>query len=907
MNKISAMPAQPALPPLPPCPLDGEKERLLAALEQNSGLVLSASPGAGKSSRVPLWLLDAPWLCGRNVLLLEPRRVAARALARYMAALLGEKVGHTVGLRMRDENCTGPHTRIEVLTEGVLTRMLQEQPDLPDTACVIFDEFHERSLTADTGLALCLESQTVLRPDLRLVVMSATLDVQAVSGLMGQCPIIHSPGRGFPVDVRHLPLTLQAGRLSPSAGGAGALWQHMAGAILALMQKEPGSLLAFLPGTGEIRQTAALLEERLPPDVCLHTLHGNLSATQQDEAIAPAPPGKRKVVLATSIAETSLTIEGVRMVVDAGLARLSRFDPASGLSRLVTERVSLAGADQRTGRAGRTEPGICCRLWGREEERGMRPHIRPEILDADLSGLLLQLAAWGTPDPAAMLWLDPPPPAHIATARQCLELLEAFTPDGKLSGLGQRMAALPLEPRAGRMLLWGAQHGHGPLACCLAALLEEKDPLTQTPRRENRGAPNPHHTDSDLALRLDWLCRAPLRATAAPAREHARERIRRQSLRLSRILARIMSADSRPAPDTNRGTHQGQHDASGLFAEALADADALGLLAAVAWPEYVAMLQPGGQKSGGGAPMHTYLMRNGRAARLLQSDSLARSEFLAVAQVDGALPHGRIRLAASLCATDIEELFSAQTVEENTTSITDAGNVIARRQRRLGAILLEDAPLPRPDPEHVAAALCAHVRKRGPACLPWSDQTLQWRARIALMHELEPDCWPSVNDAALLDSLEAWLGPFMTNCTSLAALSDEAFFAALRGLLSGNSGRLLDRLAPTHWQAPSGAQRPITYGEEGGPTLDVKLQEMFGCVDTPCIAGGRIPLLLRLNSPAGRPLQVTRDLAHFWRNGYPAVRSEMRGRYPRHPWPEDPLTATATALTKKKLAASGKS
>lgn len=905
MNENSA---RSALPGLPPCPLDGEKEKLLAALEQNSGLVLSASPGAGKSSRVPLWLLDAPWRCGRNILLLEPRRVAARALARYMAALLGEKVGHTVGLRMRDENCTGPHTRIEVVTEGVLTRMLQEQPDLPGTACVIFDEFHERSLTADMGLALCLESQTVLRPDLRLVVMSATLDVQAVSGLMGQCPIIHSPGRGFPVDVRHLPLTLQAGRLSPSAGGAVALWQHMAGVILALMQKEPGSLLAFLPGTGEIRQTAALLEERLPPDVQLHTLHGNLSATQQDEAIAPAPPGKRKVVLATSIAETSLTIEGVRMVVDAGLARLSRFDPASGLSRLITERVSLAGADQRTGRAGRTESGICCRLWARGEETGMRPHIRPEILDADLTGLLLQLAAWGASDPSSMLWLDAPPLAHLAAARQCLELLGAFTSDGNLTDLGLRMATLPLEPRAGRMLLWGAQHGHGPLACCLAALLEEKDPLAHTQRRKSRGEQDSRQTDSDLALRLDWLCRSPLRGAAAPAREHARERIRRQSLRLARILAQIMKTgspgpSSGPIPSMSRGQLEG---ASGLFADAFADAGALGLLTAVAWPEYVAMLQPGGQKVGGGAPMHTYLMRSGRAARLLQSDSLARSVFLAVAQVDGTLPHGRIRLAAALSAADMEELFSAQTVQENITCVTDAGNVTARRQRRLGAILLEDVPLPRPEPGHVAAALCAHVRKCGLVCLPWSDQALQWRARVALMHDLEPDCWPSVSDAALLDSMEEWLGPFMANCSSLAALSDEAFSAALRGILSGNSGRLLDRLAPTHWQAPSGAQRPITYGEEGGPTLDVKLQEMFGCVDTPCIAGGRVPLLLRLNSPAGRPLQVTRDLAHFWRNGYPAVRGEMRGRYPRHPWPEDPLTATATALSKKKLAASGK-
>nr|WP_296985235.1 ATP-dependent helicase HrpB [uncultured Desulfovibrio sp.] len=899
MNKNSAMPA---LPPLPPCPLDQERQHLLAALEQNCGLVLSASPGAGKSSRVPLWLLAAPWLRGRNVLLLEPRRVAARALARYMAALLGENVGHTVGLRMRDENRTGPHTRIEVVTEGVLTRMLQEQPDLPATACVIFDEFHERSLAADMGLALCLESRAVLRPDLRLVVMSATLDVQAVSDLMGQCPAIHSPGRCHPVDLHYLPHTLQTGGKISSAGGSFALWQHMASVILTLLQKEPGSLLAFLPGAGEIRQTASFLEERLPPDVLLHSLHGNLSAAQQDAAIAPAPPGKRKVVLATSIAETSLTIEGVRMVVDAGLARLSRFAPASGLSRLVTERVSLAGADQRTGRAGRTEPGICCRLWAKEEEKGMRPHIRPEILDADLTGLLLQLAAWGASDPSAMPWLDAPPLPHLAVARQCLELLGAFTPAGKPTDLGLRMAALPLEPRSARMLLWGVQHGHGPLACCLAALLEERDPLANTQRPEKRGQWGWRQTDSDLALRLDWLCRSPHQGATAPAREHARQRVRRQSLRLTRLLAQIMKTDHDPSPIPD---HK-QNAASGLFADALADVSALGLLTAVAWPEYVAMLQPGGQKGDIGAPMRTYLMRSGRAARLLQTDSLARSEFLAVAQVDGTLPHGRIRLAAALSGTDMEELFSSQAVQTDITCVTEAGQVTARRQRRLGAIVLEDTPLPRPEPENIVAALCAHVRERGLTCLPWNVQSLQWRARVALLHELEPDAWPAVSDAALLGSLEAWLGPFMTNCTSLAALSAETFSAALHSLLLGNGGRLLDRLAPTHWQAPSGAQRPITYGEEGGPALDVKLQEMFGCVDTPCIAGGRVPLLLRLNSPAGRPLQVTRDLAHFWRNGYPAVRGEMRGRYPRHPWPEDPLTATATALTKKNLAASGK-
>ncbi len=906
---------------LPPCPLDTERQGLLAALDAGRNLVLSASPGAGKSSRVPLWLLGAPWLEGRSIIMLEPRRVAARALAQYMASLLHEEIGRTVGLRMRDESRVSRHTRIEVVTEGVLTRLLQKNPELPQAGCIIFDEFHERSLTADTGLALCLESQAVLRPDLRILVMSATLDVQAVSGLMGHCPTIQCQTRAYPVEIRHIPPYARTGRIDGAAAGlagAFALWQHMAHVILALLREEQGSLLAFLPGAGEIRQVMNLLEDRLPPDVLLCPLYGNLSSASQNEAIAPAPAHKRKVVLATSIAETSLTIEGVRMVVDAGLARLSRFDPSSGLSRLVTERVSLAGAAQRTGRAGRTEPGICCRLWPVEEEKGMRPHIRPEILDADLAGLLLQLSAWGASDPAAMAWLDVPPPAHLAVARQCLEFLEALDCTGKPTDMGRRMAKLPLAPRTARMLLWGAAHGHGPLACCLAALLEERDPLAAAAAPDGQKHAHHNRQDCDLTRRLDWLCRQPdsrqpnSRQTGLrePRRDRddrgqqgLRQRIRRQSLRLTRYTASGESGSASAAIDDRLN---GATDV--LFAAALSDMESTGMLVAIAWPEQVAMLQAGSLNTvnSAGSPTAAYRMCNGRSALVAQTDTLARQDFLAVAHVDGALPHGRIRLAAALDSKAINSLFAQQIIEQDTVRVSDAGQVSARHQRTLGALLLEDTPLPRPKPEQVAAALCACVRDQGMDCLPWDDQSRQWRARVSLLRQLDGDPWPLMDDATLLDDLENWLAPALGGCPSLAGLSASAFFDALRGLLPGHLRRQLETLAPTHWQVPSGAQKPILYGEEGGPTLDVKLQEMFGSKETPTIAQGRVPLLLRLNSPAGRPLQITRDLAHFWRNGYPAVRSEMRGRYPRHPWPEDPFTATATGLTKKKLAAKGR-
>lgn len=866
-------PARLSYPACPPCPVDALRSDLLHLLEHGDSLVLSAPPGAGKSSRVPLWLLDAPWLAGRKILLLEPRRVAARALGRYMARLLGEEPGQTVGWRMREESVTGPATRIEVITEGVLTRLLQADPELPQAACVIFDEFHERSLQADLGLALCLESRAALRPDLRLLVMSATLDVRAVAHLLGDCPALNCAGRGFPVEIRWLPPRGMQQRMGPE------LWRHTATVILQLLREEKGSLLAFLPGTAEIRQVTTLLEGRLPPDALLCPLYGNLSAREQDAAIAPAQPGMRKVVLATSIAETSLTIEGVRLVVDAGLERSARFDPACGLSRLSTGRVSLAGATQRAGRAGRMEAGICCRLWAREEENGMRPQIRPEILDADLSGLLLQLAVWGATGPdgvASLAWLDQPPAAALAVAWQNLRDLGALDGNDRATSLGRKMAALPASPRLARLLLYGRERGHAALACCLAALLEERDPLPHS--GQHAGG-----VGCDLGRRLDWLCRGPETPEKA--------RLRRQAQRLAHVL------DIRQQ----------------IFDAALKDQDAAGVLLALTWPEWLAQrlcsdTEGTGAPSGKQAVIH-FLLRSGQAAQLPLGDPLARQDFLAVAAISGGGPRGRIHLAAPFDRSWLEELFSHQISRQDCISVSADGAVQARRRQMLGSLPLRDAPLPRPDAESCVRALCAYLRQgegRNLTRLPWTDKARQWRARVALLRELDGAPWPDLSDQTLLKNLENWLGPWLTEYTALRQLTPADLLQALRAQLPYPLDRRLEREAPSHWQTPSGALRPIVYGEEGGPWLAAKLQEFFGCEANPRIAQGRVPLTLRLNSPAGRPLQITRDLAHFWRNGYQAVRAEMRGRYPKHPWPEDPLTAPATALTRKKLAAKGK-
>ncbi|MDR1857015.1 MAG: ATP-dependent helicase HrpB [Desulfovibrio sp.] len=836
-----------AIGSLPPCPVDALLGPCLDALGRAGTLVLCAPPGAGKSTRVPLRLLDAPFLEGRKILLLEPRRIAAQALVRHMSALLGDVPGGLVGLRTRDATLTGPRTRCEILTEGVLVRMLLSQPDLPDVGCILFDEFHERSIAADAALALALESRQALRPDMRLCVMSATLEAEPVARLLGDAPILAGGESPHAVDVRYLP---------PPTGDFEdvAFWRHMADVCLHLLASESGSLLAFLPGMAEIRRTARLLEDRLPPDVDLHTLHSAIGPAAQDAALAPAG-ARRKLVLATSIAQTSLTIDGIRCVVDAGLSRQPRLDPATGLTRLVTRRVSLASAAQRAGRAGRNAPGVCGRLWHQQEERGMPAKDRPEMLDGDLSGMVLQLRAEGIADIASLPFLDPPPATHLDEARKTLEGLGALDSDGKVTDLGRDMAAIPADPRLAALCCRGKAMGLGTAACHLAAFLERET--------SPRGA----HAGGDLVLQI---------AQAAQGRSNAPEIGRDQAQRLARHL--------------------------GIRLEPWRDAwtDRLPALLALAWPGWVARRTTAA--GGGRTPSQGkvwYRLRCGTSAHLPESDPLSRREFLAIAAID--VTGARIRRAMGLTLEDIETCFGPSIRMRDTVRLGPAGEIVARRERLLDELVLADVPLPAPDAETCRDLLCRHLQDLGAdafTLLPFDRTCRQWQARVSTMRDLEGDPWPDVTDDRLLARIPEWLAPALAGHTRVGDVDVGALRAGLASLLPGRLRHRLDQELPRELETPSGNRREIVYGETGGPWLAAKLQEFFGCRETPRIANGRIPLTLRLLSPAGRPLQVTGDLGHFWEHGYPGVRAEMRGRYPKHPWPEDPLTAPPTARPK---------
>lgn len=828
------------LPPPSPLPIDSILSDLRAALAAHSGAVLRAPPGAGKTTRVPLALRDAPWLGGGKIVMLEPRRLAARAAARRMAAELGEEPGATVGWRVRFESRVGPATRIEVVTEGILTRMLQDDPSLPGIGLVIFDEFHERSLHADLGLALALEAQQGLREDLRLLVMSATLDGAPVARLMGDVPVLDSPGRAFPVETIHL------ARPEPRR-----LAEAVAQAALQAMEDSDGDGLVFLPGSAEIRRVATRLAER-PGRSGLDVvpLYGDLPAAAQDAAIGPAPAGRRKLVLATAIAETSLTIEGVRVVVDAGLARAPRFDPGSGMTRLVTLPVSRAAADQRRGRAGRVAPGRCVRLWSEAEDRALAPRPPAEIEVADLAPLALDLARWGGADPATLAWLDPPPAAHLAAARTLLAGLGALDRAGRITAHGREMARLPLHPRLAHMLLAARQEGLGGLACDLAALLEERDPLRGTGR------------DADLRRRLRLL-----RGESDPAADRG-------------VLARIRQS----ARDVRRrlGLRAGEQDGS---------PDEAGRVLAFAYPDRIARRRPGGEPR--------YLLSDGPGALLDPADPLAGAPWLVVADQDGDRREAKIYLAAPITLAEIEDSFadSIETVELCAWDPREE-SVAARRQRRLGRLTLEDKPLDRPDPAALAQAMAEGVRGLGLECLPWTPALRGLRRRVAFLAGLDPEAgWPDLSDATLLETLEAWLVPYLPGLTRRAHLTRLDLAAALEGLLPYDQRRRLDTLAPTHVTVPSGSRLPIDYDGDV-PVLAVRLQEMFGCAETPRIAEGRVPLLLHLLSPARRPVQVTRDLASFWANAYRQVRADLKGQYPKHWWPDDPMQAEPTARAK---------
>ncbi|WP_366556651.1 ATP-dependent helicase HrpB [Aquibaculum sediminis] len=818
-------------------------EELLPALRRTladeRSAVVEAPPGAGKTTLVPLALLEELWLAGQKILMLEPRRLAARAAAARMASLLGEVPGQRVGYRTRLDSKVGRETRIEVVTEGILTRRLQSDPGLDGVGLVIFDEFHERSLQADLGLALCLEVQA-LRDDLRLLVMSATLDGAAVAALLGEAPRLTSAGRQHPVSVTHLGRPRD--RLEPA----------ITAAVRQALREAQGDLLVFLPGEGEIRRCeAALTEASTDEAVQVLPLYGALPPERQDAALRPAKAGRRKVILATAIAETSLTIEGVRVVIDSGLARRARFDPASGMTRLETGPVSRAAADQRRGRAGRTAPGHCYRLWSAPEERALPAFDRPEILDADLAPLALELAAWGLEDAEQLAWLDPPPAAALAQARDLLSALGALDADGRITEHGRAMNRLSAHPRLAHMLL-SAEGTEKLLACDLAALLSERDILKAA-------------RDADLRLRLDLL-----REGAAAT----------QGLRVDRgLLRRCRQA----AAEWRRRL--------GLSGKPVSS-EAAGRLLALAYPERLGQARSGRPGS--------FRLANGRGAVLRVEDPLSAADWLAVAHLDGAERDARIFLAAPLTQAEIEAVCAERIEEsENITWNERSGRVEALWQRRIGALVLERRPLARPAPEQIAAALLQAVERRGMESLPWSQAARQLQARVALLRRVEgEETWPDLSDAALARDLATWLQPYLHGMTRLEDLQRLNLAAILTDRLDWPQRQRLDSLAPTHLSTPSGRRHRLDYCAGDQPVLAVKLQEMFGAESSPSLAGGRVPVLLHLLSPAGRPLQVTGDLRTFWREGYREVRAEMRGRYPKHPWPEDPLTAPATARAK---------
>lgn len=797
---------------------------LKSSLRGSPAAVLVAPPGAGKTTVVPLELLGEPWMGQGKIIVLEPRRLAARAAAERMAKTLGEPVGRTVGFRVRMQSKVSAATRIEVVTEGVFTRMVLADPELAGVACVVFDEFHERSLDADLGLALARDAQGLLREDLRLLVMSATLDGAAVARLLGDAPVVESQGRAYPVETRYL------GRDERLR-----LEDRVVRAVEKALAEETGSILVFLPGQGEILRTAERLAELVRrPDVDIDPLYGALGPAEQDRAISPAPPGRRKVVLATSIAETSLTIEGVRVVVDCGLARVPRFDPASGLTRLATVRVSRAAADQRRGRAGRTEPGVCYRLWEEAETRALPAYADPEILDADLSGLALDLARWGAKDAADLAFLDPPPAAALAEARALLVRLEALTPDGVLTPHGQALAEVPLPPRLAHMVLKAAETGQAARAARIAALVTER----------SLGG-----RDADLRHRLEGL-----------------ERDRSPRARDARALA-------------DRWASMAGRAGKG---EPLSD----GLLLAFAYPERIARAR---------GPQGEFQLVSGRGAFLEPTDALARETWLAVAELGGGERRDRILLAAPLDEAELLEAFSGQLTTEDRLEESGGGRLRAKRLTRLGRLVVREQVDDSPDPALIARALADRVRAEGVKVLPWGAAAQSLRERIAFLRARD-HAWPDLSDPALADRLDEWLTPLLTGVRRLSDLRPDVLDGALRTLVPWDLQRRLEAEAPARWTAPTGNSFAIDYAADGGPKVEVRVQEVYGLAEHPTVGG--VPLTLSLLSPAHRPIQTTKDLPGFWKGSWKDVRTDMRGRYPKHVWPEDPASADPTTRAK---------
>jgi len=824
-----------------PLPIDTVIPDLARTLAGNNAAVLVAPPGAGKTTRVPLALLDEPWARGKKIIVLEPRRIAARASAERMAQSLGERVGETVGYRVRFGSKVSRATRIEVVTEGIFSRQILEDPELAGIGAVLFDEFHERSLDADLGLALARDAQTGLREDLRILVMSATLDGARVARLLGEATVISSEGRAFPVDTRYV------GRKADVP-----LERQMAETIVIALRTDPGSVLAFLPGAAEIRRTQNLLAERIQDaSVEVVPLYGALDSAVQDRAIAPAPSGHRKVVLATSIAETSLTIEGVRIVVDSGMARVPRYEPDIALTRLETVRASRAAVDQRRGRAGRTEPGICYRLWDEPQTASLTPYTQPEILSADLSSLVLDLAQWGVSDPATLAFLDAPPVPALNEARTLLRELGALDSESRITDEGKSLGALALPPRLARMIVDSHRLGTGREAAEIAAVLTERglggDSVDLDGRLDGFRRDRSQRASSARALVQRWASQVATSSGSLPEREQA-----------------AGGSNARELPSS-------------------------GLMLAFAFPDRLARNRGNG----------SFVLANGRGASIEAVSALARSTYISVAELTGSAAQGRILLAAPISQEEIERHFAEQ-IETNDEVAFDRGAMAlrARRKKRLHALTLLDAPLALAPSADTARVLADGLVAAGLDKLPWSKTLKQWRDRVMFLRNAEGEPWPDLSDDALAEKREAWLVPALFDKTALREFSAAELSDAIMSLLPWELRARLEREAPTHFEAPTGTLLAIDYEAEQGPTIAVRLQELFGLNTHPSIANGAIPLVLELLSPAQRPVQVTRDLPGFWRGSYAAVRSDLRGRYPRHPWPEDPANATPTRRVK---------
>lgn len=826
---------------------------LCSVLASSATAVLSAPPGSGKTTLAPLALLDQAWLRGKRIVMLEPRRLATRASASRMASLLGGEVGETVGYQVRFDRRVSAKTRIEVVTEGILTRRLQQEPDLADVGLIIFDEFHERSLHGDLALALVLDVLANLREDLRILVMSATLDTRAVSAILLDAPVVMAAGGCYPVEINYL-----------AAEPKQRTHEYVATAVLRAIKSESGDILVFLPGTGEIRSTLDLLAQHPAcAGMVLCPLYGDLGREEQDRAIQPDPQGRRRVVLATSIAETSLTIEGIAVVVDSGWSRLPKFDPNSGLTRLVTQRVVRAAADQRAGRAGRLGPGVCYRLWSESTQSRLQPFAPPEIEESDLAPLVLELALWGVTDPTDLRWLTPPSAGAVAQAKELLQELDALDVSGHITQAGREMVRVGVHPRLAHMLLKSRERGQGQLAADLAALLTERDLVNRTHRE---------HFGVDLAHRLELLDiyrqQGAAAARDAGADTNSCHRVGLASKQLMRMLDKFKKPTLSPM--------------------------SVAALLATAYPDRIAQCR-GGDGVG-------YRLSSGRGARLPETDQLVGSEYLVVAQMDAGHRDGRIFLAESMTMDDIQQSLSAH-IRPCSSIEWDSSteSVAAYQEERMGSLVLNRCRPERPDAEQVKVAMLDGIRELGLAALPWSDKAREWQARVCCLRLWQPDgTWPDLSDAALLQSLDEWFGPWLGGISRRDHLRRLDMDSILRNRLEWKQQKLLDELAPTHIQVPSGSRVKLQYRPGEEPVLAVRLQEMFGLMDTPTICGGRVRLLLHLLSPARRPIQITTDLRGFWDRTYAEVKRELKGRYPKHYWPEEPMQANPTARVRPK-------